>query len=555
MMPSKFSNWSRFPASVRRNLGRSALALFAAGLASLAYAQQPVAQYRSDVPDAKLRTYGSVARALIKQGGYAAEKAKIDEYFDRFYFPDMTGTSPEDLGRLGDARYRLFKDYLWDSPSAEFQQALTNKAFTAMVNILKEQNPPYHPAVRFNSVLVIGMLDRQYGVEGSRPSEPLPQATKALTAIVDTATVNDRFAPPVILGAIVGLERHAQLRQSLAADDVTKMTAALLKLINHDKPIQDMDPAAYAWMRLRAASALSHLRTVGPENSFHNAVVKLAGELKSMDDRCEAAALLARTDYKQIKLEDPAASEPLLKLARDLAAEEAKRAKDFQQEEVGLAGSGGGGIGRGAYGGGRGEYGGDRGAYGGGRMGAYGGGRMGAYGGGRMGAYGGGRGNGGGADVLEEEERFPRRHVLARLTDLKAGLESVKPAVPAETQAKIDAILAAIAPVRTQAVDKEVGELAFASSIVSMAAAIERAAKPADEPAAADDTDSVDEFQAPADQEQPDSQELEPEQPAPQQPGQEQPAPQQPTAQPTPPEAASEQPATQQTDAEPPAVQ
>jgi hypothetical protein len=521
MMPLKLSSWLSFPASARRNFVRLALVLFVAGLASVVYAQQLAVQYRSDPPDAKLKTYGGVARALVKQGSYASEKAKIDEYFDKFYFPDMTGTSPEELGRLGDSRYKLFKDYLWESTDAAFQQTLTNKAFTAMINVLKPQNPPYHPAVRFNAVLVIGMLDRQYGVEGSRPSEPLPQATKALVAIIDSATVKEIFSPAVILGAVIGLERHAQLRQSLAADDVAKMTAALLKLINHEKPIQDMDPAAYAWLRLRAASALSHLRTVGPDNNFHNAIVKLAGELKSMDDRCEAAALLARTDYKQVKLEDPAASEPLLKLARDLAAEEAKRAKDFQQEEVGLGGVGGGaGIGRGAYGPSRNPYGPGGGA------------RMEAYGG----AY------GGTGDVLEEQERFPRRHVLARLTDLKAGLEAVKPAVPAETQAKIDAILTAMAPVRTQAVDKEIGELAFASSIVAMAAAIERAAKPADAPAAANEEESADEFQTPVE-----PQESEPEQPAARQRAPQQAAPQQPAApRPTPPQPASEQPAPQQ---------
>ncbi|HJQ81386.1 MAG TPA: hypothetical protein VJ828_15600 [Lacipirellulaceae bacterium] len=519
MMPLRLSDWLRFPASARRNLRRLALMLFAAGLAPVVYAQQPAVQYRSDPPDAKLKTYGGVARALVKQGSYAAEKAKIDEYFDKFYFPDMTGTSPEELGRLGDSRYKLFKDYLWESTDATFQQTLTNKAFTAMINVLKPQNPPYHPAVRFNAVLVIGMLDRQYGVEGSRPSEPLPQATKALVAIVDSATVKEIFSPAVILGAVIGLERHAQLRQSLSADDVAKMTAALLKLINHDKPIQDMDPAAYAWLRLRAASALSHLRTVGPKNSFHNAIVKLAGELKSMDDRCEAASLLARTDYKEVKLEDPAASEPLLKLARDLAAEESKRAKDFQQEEVGLGGgvSVGTGIGRGEYGGGRSPYS-PRG----------------------MGQYGGNYGATG--DVLEEQERFPRRHVLARLTDLKAGLEAVKPAVPAETQAKIDAILAAIAPVRTQAVDKEIGELAFASSIVAMAAAVEAAAKPADAPAAADEEESADEFQTPVE-----PQESNPEQPAPQQRVPPQASRQQPVApRATPPQPASEQPGPQQ---------
>ena len=41
-------------------------------------------------------------------------------------------------------------------------------------------------------------------------------ATKALTAVVDQAAKGTRFPPPVILGAIIGLERHAQFHASLA---------------------------------------------------------------------------------------------------------------------------------------------------------------------------------------------------------------------------------------------------------------------------------------------------------------------------------------------------
>jgi hypothetical protein len=436
----------------------------------LVHGQQPAVEYRSDTPDSKVKLYSGVAQASVRDPSkYAAEKAKIDEYFEKYYFPDMTGTAPEDLARLGDTRIKLFKDYLWRSTNAEFQQQLTNKALVACSRILNPKNPPppYHPAVRFNAVLILGMLDQQYGVDGSRPPVPLPKANEILTLIVDSATKDDRFIPPVILGALIGLERHAQLRQSLAPDDVNKMTAAVLKLINHDKPIHDMDPRAYAWLRLRAASVLSHFGNVGPDNSIHNAFMKLSGDLKSMDDRCAAAALVAKIDYKEVKLADEAAVEPLFKLARDLATEESKRAKEFQQQELGISGTGGGGAGRSYSGGGRGGY------------------------SPRTEGY------SATGDVLEEQERFPRRHVLARISDLKDALEAVKPAVPAETQTKIDAVLAAINPVRAQAVDKEIGELAFAGTIVAMASAVETAAAPV-QPPAADDADDESEFQEPA---------------------------------------------------------
>ncbi len=201
-MPLSLSDLTPFTTIARGGGSSLALLLIAANVTSLVHGQQPAVEYRSDAPDPKLKLYGGVAQASVRDPSkYAAEKAKIDEYFEKYYFPDMTSTAPEDLARLGDSRYKLFKDYLWRSTNAEFQQQLTNKAYAASVKILNPKNPPppYHPAVRFNAVLILGMLDRQYGAEGSRPPEPLPQANKVLTAIVDSATTDDRFAPPVIL--------------------------------------------------------------------------------------------------------------------------------------------------------------------------------------------------------------------------------------------------------------------------------------------------------------------------------------------------------------------
>ena len=56
------------------------------------------------------------------------------------------------------------------------------------------------------------------------------------------------------------------------------MTAALLKLVTNEKPIQEMDRDAYSWLRLRAASALARLGSVGEKNAVHDAIVKLAAD-------------------------------------------------------------------------------------------------------------------------------------------------------------------------------------------------------------------------------------------------------------------------------------
>jgi hypothetical protein len=241
-----------------------------------------------------------------------------------------------------------------------------------------------------------------------------------------------------VLGALIGLDRHAQLRDGLPPESVTAMSAALLKLVSREQPIQEMDPDAYAWIRLRAASALAKLGGLGDKNSVHNAVVKLVATNKSLDDRCEAAGLLDKFNYKDVKLDDASTADTLFALARDVAAAEDKRAADFQSQY-----NGGGSVSPGSS---------------------------------RprpvaefspVGANG------------EQQETYPRRQVLARLTNLRAAIAKVKPALPADTQKKVDELIKAIDPAKTAAASKDTIELKLAATIRTMAAAINKAVPPA----------------------------------------------------------------------------
>jgi hypothetical protein len=180
---------------------------------------------------------------------------------------------------------------------------------------------------------------------------------------------------------------------------------------------------------------LATLGTPGQNNEVHDALVKLIGELKSTDDRCAAAALLGKIKYDGAKVDGAATANGMFALARDLATEEAKRAKDFNEKQI----TGGG-------------Y------------------SPGSFDGGYL------------PEGVTPPERFPRRQVLARLTDLRAGLQAAKPLVPAEMQPKIDALVAAVDPVRQAAIDKAV-ELKLTEAIITMATAINLAVPPA-QPAA-----------------------------------------------------------------------
>jgi hypothetical protein len=389
--------------------------------------------YKSDPIDKAARAYSANAKQwLTNPAAYTADKQHFDDYFIKYYFPDMTHAEDADLGRIGDSRYNLFKKFLWATTNTQLQQDLTNMAYVELGKRISDAG--YHPAFRYNAILVIGMLDEQYANAPGQTPKPLPRATKALTTIVDSATLPEsRFPPPIILGAIIGLERHAQLRASLTPEAVAAMTSALVKLVAHDAPIQEMDPDAYAWMRLRAAQTLAKLGSVGEKNGVHNALVKLVSSTKSLDDRCEAAGLLDKITYKDVKLDDATTGESLFALARDVATAEDKRAADFQNQY-----SGGGAVAPGPR---------------------------------PRGAEFSPVGIGG----EEQQETYPRRQVLARLTNLRLAITKVKPAVPTETQKKADDLLKAIEPARIAATDKNTIELKLAAAIRTMAVAINKA--------------------------------------------------------------------------------
>ncbi len=394
---------------------------------------QPAAQYRSDEIDGNARNGQGTARGSVKDPArYAAEKAKVDEYFTKYYFPAMTRTGPQDFEELGKLRYELFNTFLRPATHEAIQKDITQAAFTYMARVVTAKDPPYHPAVRYNAVLILGMLDQQYAIEGGgspRPPQPLPAANTFLVRILDEANKNNPIVTPaLVVGSLVGLQRHAQFRQSLSPEAVAAMSATVLKLATREEPIQEADRDTMAWIRLRAAEVLAQLGSVGQDGEIHNAILKLVDTSRSLDDRCAVAAQLAKIKYEGVKVDPKATADAVFKLARDVAEAERTRATDFEEHRIGNVA---GGL---------------------------------SAGGPRT-----------GFDVYGAPEPYARRPMLARVMQLRAALLAVAPVLPADIQPKVEAIVKATAPVIEGAGDKDTGDLNLTGRVKGMADAIDRA--------------------------------------------------------------------------------
>jgi hypothetical protein len=346
-------------------------------------------------------------------------------------------------------RDELFSRYLWASTDERLQSDLTELAFAELQ--LVGIGSKYHPAVRYNAILIVGMLDEVYASQG-RPPVPLKEGTAKLTFIVDSAAQGKRVPPFLLVGALVGLQRHALYHDKLDRATVDAMSAAVLKLAAKDESLPEIDAKVAEWIRIQAATVLANLGSPGPNGEVLAVLTKMiAGETTpkmSLDVRCQVAALLKQTKHDGASVDGKAMADALLELAMAVGDDEAKEAKAFEETQI--------------QGGGFGGYGGAPRRKG----------RM------RL-------------DLETSQWEYDARVLLARLGDLRTGLNAFKANAPADKQPVFDAVLAAIGPAVAAAESADTIDLDVAGKVRKMAAQIRSAVKPGSAPAEEADAGDV----------------------------------------------------------------
>ncbi len=359
---------------------------------------------RMDVREAKQLSL-KVATALGSDAAFAAGKADVDKYFTGYYFPAMTGVEPQQLAGLGKLREGLFKRYIRGAKSADGQKHLTQ--LTTKLSGVIALDSGYHPAVRYNAVLILGMLDEKYSEGVGRdttPPVPLASSTKALLLLLEKDRIKDSYIPPSLkVGALIGLSRHA--RFGIQSDLAPQVTAAAEKVIAQDKTPKDMKRSVHSWMKKLAAEVLVRQQAKSLSPGVQAALDKLIAKGVSLDDRCEVAGLMKLVDYQSAAgLSGGETVNALGRLTLDVLEEESEAAEEFLDELLQAnRGISSGRGGRGGFGGG---------------------------------GYGGRRGDTGPA--------YERRRVLARVVQVRDAMNSLAPALDGEAASRKDALLGPI---------------------------------------------------------------------------------------------------------------
>ncbi len=367
----------------------------------------------------------TVSRAVRNSAGFGADEATVQDYFMKYYFPRMTGTTPEDLAELGQMRENLFRRFIRATPNTDTQRTLTGWSLKVATAVAQGN---YHPAVRYNAALILGNLDQQIAGSGTNatPPAPLPEATAALLDLLE----QDDFGgvavhPSVKLGALVGLERHA--RFGIAPQYADRVTTAALEVIAEAAPPEDVSQDVHQWMKCQAASVLAWQHRHKPTAQVQAALNALmSDEAFDLENRSFVAGLLKRMDFTQATdLDAPAAITVLGKLSQDVLKAESKLARDYQKEMLGNTST----TSR--------EYGARR--------------------------FGGD----------DNSPKFERRQLLSRLRSIYDAGNSLKDGLPEKNKKQIEDLLDAMKSARLAAADKDATDLGVAEKVIEAAQAVE----------------------------------------------------------------------------------
>ena len=250
-----------------------------------------------------------VGQVLQGQSPLADNRGPFTNYYQLYFFPLLTQTNDDDLKNLPDERQKFIKQHLEISGTRLADQEVHNTLTSLTLNtmMLVARDKEFHPAVRYNAMLLIGSLNDREAVRaaGAGGAAPVPMA-RALPFIFDEFKRADN-TDAIRVAALLGLAHHLQWENEKPAS-VAPMSAAdrqaiideLLKLAQAKEPPQGRSAAGHVWLRRRAVEALGFAAAKKPVPTIATALDALLKDgAQPLDLRCTAAATIGKISYQQ----------------------------------------------------------------------------------------------------------------------------------------------------------------------------------------------------------------------------------------------------------------
>ncbi len=311
----------RFSSNCPPSLGLRALAwvvgatvatAFLGGRATLLAAQAAPAPTYDKLPvDPQLKSASTEIKAILS--GDSPMSPQFDNYYNRYAFAQLT--LPEKLNDLSTLRQDI-KRQMRNAKSTEAHDRLVGLCLAMMQKIVAGN---YHPAARYNAMLLLGDLNQKEPVSG-RGAVPRPEVLPVMLA----ALADARQIDAVKLAALIGILRHAEnLPTPADRAQVQQVQAAMLGIVGQKQPPAGRSAEGQAWFRGRAMDVLAAL---GPTSADAKLVQQLAGmtadSTETLSLRCLAARTLGRFAPAAKSMDLSALASDLGRLAADVCKQE-----------------------------------------------------------------------------------------------------------------------------------------------------------------------------------------------------------------------------------------
>jgi uncharacterized protein (UPF0147 family) len=316
------------------------------------WAQQPGGGYRVvDVPAALLdetpagkklkmdldRMILEVLRSETWPLDDAATKSRFDNWFTVFYFGSLT--RPDQLTGWVERRQDFLDRRLVQIRTQRMRDYVIRLTAQTMTSIVREN---YHPAARYNAMLLIGMLNSSEAVTvGDAKGPPVPLIF-ALKFMLDELN-NPQQLDAVRVAALIGIQRHVRIdrdlpdanRRLVRNNAETMIVDAMANLLNAKEPPEGRTAAGHAWMQRQAAEVLGLLGSVGQGNRVVTTLEQvIEDDARPIALRCAAADALGQLSFPADANLDAVAMAKKLGVVAVLACyEEIKRVEDVLARE------------------------------------------------------------------------------------------------------------------------------------------------------------------------------------------------------------------------------
>ncbi|MEA1951170.1 MAG: hypothetical protein U9N87_07285 [Planctomycetota bacterium] len=225
-------------------------------------AEQPAAKrpavsrdYKTIKVDESLRRSVSKLSQALRKGFAAGDAALFDKVCNDYIL--ATWTQPKNHSQLSTLRGKL-RGQLQSCKTSVPTRKHFNDYLLAKLQEMAADN--YHPAVRYNSMLLLGELDEKPAMRVGDTPTPL---SAALPILLKEAA-NEEQIDSVKLAALLGVARHGF---TLRDADARRNVGNAMSTLATTKSSEGTSTAGQSWMRCIAVDTLGMLRSAGAQGA------------------------------------------------------------------------------------------------------------------------------------------------------------------------------------------------------------------------------------------------------------------------------------------------